>query len=71
MDVLSLILNVCHALINLRADHVNLWINMTPAERIEEDLFFIDFRTRMDKLYEELNSEFKVYSLSTQAQGQI
>ena len=61
MDKLLLVLNMQDAIISCIADNVNLWNNMTPEESITEDLFFNNFKTRMDKHYKEFNSELKVY----------
>ena len=61
MDKLLLVLNMQDAIISCIADNVNLWNNMTPEESIKEDLFFNNFKTRMDKQYKEFNSELKVY----------
>lgn len=48
-----------------------LFEGLTRAERLATDMFNDDFRTCMDKTFEEIDADFKTYSDLTVAQGQI
>ena len=52
-------------------NNVDLFEGRTKAQRIAKEIFQDDFHTCMDKMFEDLHSDFKTYSDLTIGQGQI
>lgn len=59
------------AMIACGVDNTVSFDNLTRAQRLATDLFSDDFKSCMDKTFEELDADFKTYSDLTAAQGQI
>ena len=59
------------AMVECDIDDEDQFEGRTAAERIASDLFQDDFKTCMDKTFEELESDLKSFSTLTQNQGQI
>lgn len=59
------------ALVAAGVDNVTLFQGETAAQRMAADLFSNDFKTSMDKSFDDLDEDFKTYSGLTNAQGQI
>ena len=62
---------VADALIACNVDNAMRFNGATQAERLALDIFDDDFQTCMDKTMEELDEDFKSYSVLTVANGQI
>ena len=62
---------VLDAIILCGVDNIVLFDGITAAARFAKDLFDDDYRSVMDKTWEELDTDFKSYTDLTQNQGQI
>ena len=62
---------VTNAMVMCKVDNVNLFDGATQARRIAIEVFDDDFNTCMDKTMDELDEDFKSYSVLTVANGQI
>ena len=64
-------MTVRDALIECGVDDVGIFLDQTPAERTEEDIFDNIFTSCMDVTFKELDEHFKTFSELSVAQGQI
>ena len=69
--VLPPVFTVHDAMVAAGVDDTDNFAGQSSAERLAEDLFDNDFTTCMDKSQDDIESDFKSFSVLTQAQGQI
>ena len=68
----AVVANTVRQLLTLAGvDDVIQFNGETQAQRLSTDMFDDSFQSCMDKTYEELDSDLKMYSSLTVAQGQI
>ena len=65
------VFTVYDAMIAVGVDDTDNYNGQSSAERLAEDLFDNDFTTCMDKSHDDIESDFKSFSVLTQVQGQI